>query len=80
VQIKSSKFEIRIHSQKFKFEVLSSISVDRLTPSVIFQNLLELNQTLLLEVNLVLMTCSTVCKSTKIIENRKYLFQGSKQS
>jgi hypothetical protein len=58
-QIKSLKFEIRIKSQEFKFEVSSSkfqvrLRVDQLTQSGKFENLLELNSTLLSKENLIL--------------------------
>jgi hypothetical protein len=54
--------------------------VDQLAQSVNFEYLLESNQTLLTKENLFLMTFLQVCKFTKIIEIRNYLFQGSKQS
>jgi hypothetical protein len=56
---------------EFKFEVKSCFSVDRLAPSAIFQNLLELKQTLHAKENLFLMTCS---KSVKI-----YKYYGGQQ-
>jgi hypothetical protein len=42
--------------------------MDRSAPSVIFQNLLELNQTLLTNENLFLITCSTSVKIYKKIK------------
>jgi type IV secretory pathway VirB6-like protein len=66
------KFVIRNKKIKeFKFEVKSSVSVDRLTLSVNFQNLLELNQTLHPKVNLFLMTCSTSLQIYKNYEGPK---------
>jgi hypothetical protein len=49
----------------FKFEVKSSVSVDRLTPSVIYLNLLESNYTLLPKENLFPMTYSTSLQINK---------------
>jgi hypothetical protein len=62
-----------------KFQVL--FSVDLLTRLGNFKNLFKSNQTLLPKVNLFLMTCSTSVQIyQKIIEVRKYLFQGSEPS
>jgi hypothetical protein len=61
-----------------KFQI--QFSVDRLTQSGNFENLLELNQTLLSKENLILMTFLQVYQSKKIMEVSKYLFQWCKQS
>jgi hypothetical protein len=56
---KSSKFEIRIQSQDSNSKIEVLFSVDQLTQSGNFENLLQSNQTLLPKANLFLMTCST---------------------
>jgi hypothetical protein len=49
--------------------------MDRSAPSVIFQNLLELNQTLLTNENLFLITCSTSVKIYKKIKKKSVSIQ-----
>jgi hypothetical protein len=80
VQIKPSQFQIRIQSQDSNLKIEVMFSVDRLPQSANFGNSLELNQTFLPKANLSLVTFLQVCKSTKIMKVRMYLFQGSKQS
>jgi hypothetical protein len=58
------KSEYEVRSSNSKFQVW--FSVDRFTQSEKFDNLLDLNQTLLPKENLILMNCST---SVKIYEN-----------
>jgi hypothetical protein len=68
----NSNSKTRIEDFKFLY------SVDGL--ALIFENFFELNQTLLPNDNLFLMTVLQVYKSIKIIEVEKGLFQGYKQS
>jgi hypothetical protein len=50
--------------------------VDRLTQSENFENLLELNQTLLQKENLILMDCSTSVEICKNYEGQKVFVSG----
>jgi hypothetical protein len=65
VQIKSSKFGIRIQSQESNSKFQVPFSVDRFTQSGNFEDLLELKQTLLLKEDLNLMDCYTSVKNYK---------------
>jgi hypothetical protein len=61
----SSKFEIKIQSQDSNLKSQVLFSVDRLTQSGNFENLLELNQTLLPKENLIHMDCFTCVQINK---------------
>jgi hypothetical protein len=72
----SSKFEIRIQSQESNSKFQVRFSVDRLTQSGNFKNLLELNQTLLPKDNLILMTCSTSVQIKKLWRSESICLNG----
>jgi hypothetical protein len=62
--MKTPRFGIKFKGKDLRIQVM--FSVDQLAQLAIFENLFELNQTLLSKVNLFLKTCSTSVQILKI--------------